>query len=545
MPRAPIRTKPQAQWFTAGPLVGMRDAPQPGTPTPDRAYDVRNLCRQPGPQGTGLVGRPGFTVLGEVTAAPQSLGTLVQAVLTWTDANGVRITTACVDGVLWTYNWSTDVWTNVVTAGNLVTASVTLSTTAPLVSLVPFAGRLMISDGVNALVTWTGATGAGGVDQITGVGPFFGPLVVYYAKLFGVLLNDAGAGPRKTLVWSEENDETLGYNIAPYNNAWDNPGAYTEPLTACAATNDALFLFRERRTIAITGAVNSDFQTAGTRANVSEETGTVSPWAVRVIDQGVLFVDQTGAVHLAQLGGSEPVGLWEDAVRVTRTTPRQSLGVATTIRDGATESLLVGLPIAGTALPYLWLCYDERTLAFVGVWSWDRGATTAGEVVDGDGVARWAHAAGGKVFGHGTLEGPYADDPLGTGAEVAITHRVTGPLQGYDLDEELRIDALEVSLPACTATEVALGYTTPRGETVPQTVALPSTSGGGFQLDLSELDVGTLGGVSVVNRKAIARTFGRGRGVQMTVQHGAVGESFAVDVLRVRTYRTTGNNQAP
>jgi hypothetical protein len=347
------------------------------------------------------------------------------------------------------------------------------------------------------------------------------------------------------LVWSEENDPTLGYDVAPYNNAWDNPGAYTEPLTGLAATNDALFVFRERRTIAIQGAVNADFQTAGTRANVSEEIGTVSPWAIRVIDQGVLFVDQTGAVHVAQLGALEPTALWDDAVRVTRSTPRQSLGVAVTVRDGVTESLLVGLPIAGTALPYLWLCYDERTLAFVGVWSWDRGATCAGEIVDADGVVRWAHAADGKVFGHGTFDGPLYDDPQGTGAQVAITHRVTGPLQGYDLDDELRIDALEVSIPACTATSVALSYTTPRGETTPQTVTLAGAGGGGFVLDVSQLDIGTLGGVSVVNRKAIARTFGRGRGVQMTVQHGAVGESFAVDVLRVRTFRTTGNNQAP
>jgi hypothetical protein len=232
-------------------------------------------------------------------------------------------------------------------------------------------------------------------------------------------------------------------------------------------------------------------------------------------------------------------------VRVTRSTPRQSLGVAVTVRDGATESLLIGLPIAGTALPYLWLCYDERTLAFVGVWSWDRGATCAGEVVDGDGVARWAHAAAGRVFGHGTFDGPLWDDPLGTGAAVAIGHRVTGPLQGYDLGDELRVDALEVSLPACTASSVALGYTTPRGEAPLQTVSLASVSGGGFVLDVSALDVGTLGGVAVVNRKAVARTMGRGRGVQMTVQHSAVGESFAVDVLRVRTYRTSGNNQAP
>lgn len=544
MPRAPIRTKPQPVSFLAGPFRGVRDSPQPGTPAPELAYDARNMYRAVGPQGVGLQQRPGFARMGTVSSSPQDLGTLTQSVLTWTNAAGVNLTTAVVDGTLWTYNWGTDAWTNVVTSANLATASVTLSTTAR-VALVPFAGKLMVSDGVNTLVTWDGTTGAGGITQIASVGPFYGPPVVYYAQLFGILLNDAGAGPKKTLVWSEVNDPTLGYDVSPYNNAWDNPGGYTEPIEAVAATNDALYVFRATRTIAITGAVSSDFATAGTRANVSETVGTISPWAVLVVSQGVLFLDETASLHLARYGAEEPVDLWQDAVRATRTTPRTALAGALAVRDAATETLLFGLPVAGATKPSQFLAYTDTDLQFVGVWSWGQTVDALGPVVDASGISRFAHANGGDLAAHGTAAlGPNSDETTPGAAGVAIAASVTTPLQGYDLADEMRVDRVEVSLPACTASSIAVGYETSRGAGSLQDVTL-TTSGGGFLLGTDVLGTGVLGSVTVANRQAQVGCWGRGRGVRVTVQHETADNTFAVDVIRVRGFVTPGNNRTP
>lgn len=528
MPRLPSRTKPVPIVLSSGPYRGVRDTTAPGAASPDLAQDARNVFRRPGPQGVGFLSRPGFAVMDAL-----NLGTAVQAVTTWTNASGVRQTTAVIDGTLWAYDWSADSWTEVVTAANLVTASVTLATTGR-VSLVPFAGKLMVSDGVNALVTWDGTTGAGGVTQIADVGPFYGPLRVYYAKLFGILAGDAGAGPRKTLVWSEENDPTLGYDVAPYNNAWDNPGGYTEPLTALASMNDALYVFREARTIAITGAVNADFQTAGTRANISEVIGTASPWAVLELSQGVLFVDRTAAPHLAVFGAAEPVDLWRDCTRATTFTPRAALGNALAVRDAATETVLVGLPVTGGTTAAQWLCFADDDLQYCGTWSWTGTTDVVGAVVDGDGNGRIARGVGGSLYVHGLpTTGPLND------AGAAIAPRVTGPLQGYDMADELRVDMLEVSLPSCDATEIALGYETSRGAGGFQTISVPGT-GGGFVLGVSTLGTGVLTGASTGNRQARVRTFGRGRGVQAIVQHTETNKSFAVDALRVRAYVTSG-----
>ncbi len=536
------------EWLTCGPLKGVRDSQTPGTPQADLARDARNMYVRPGPVGGGLFGRPGYEVMGTTTSmdiTTQQSWTTPQGILSWTDANGVNKTTLCADGVLWDYDWSSDTWTNVVTAGNLTTASVVLSTTAPRVSLVPFAGKLMISDGVNDLVTWTGASGAGGIAQIANVGPFVGPLTVYYAKLFGILKDDAGAGPSKTLAWSEENDPTLGWNVAPYNNAWDNPGGYTEPLKAVCGTNDALYVFRQRRIIAITGAVDADFQTAGTRANVSEITGTLSPWAVGVVSQGVMFLDEDAAPHLIQFGAVEPVDLWLDCVVTTRETPRLQLAQAIILRDAQTEHILVGLPQVGATAVTRWLAFHDQTLQYAGFWECGT-ALIAGEVEDNTGLTRWAHVNATGAFAHGLVTiGPFQDETA-YDTIAPIPYSVTTPLQGYELSDELRVDALEASVPVCTASSVTMTYETARGAGSAQVVNLPSTAGG-FMLDQDFLDDGVFirpGGASA-NRRAMAWCHGRGRGVQATIRHQEAGRSFGVDVLRVRTYRTPGHQRAP
>jgi hypothetical protein len=476
-------------------------------------------------------------------------------VLSWINANGVRQTTLVAAGILYEYNWAASLWESRVSSANLTTASVTLSATAPRVSLVPFAGKLCISDGINRLIVWDGSAGAGGISQIANVGPFYGPLTVYYAKLFGILANSTGAGPRGTLVWSEENEPTLGYDVAPYNNAWDRPGGQTEPLTAVAGTNEALYVFRGRSTIAVTGAVNQDFQTAGTRANVSAETGTFSPWSVAVRPQGVWFVDHEAAPHIARYGAEDVIGLGDDCKRTTDgITSTVSLELAWTVYDDAQSTLLVIVPdeVNTTTLTRA-LAFAASDLQYVGTWRWalDASGTRAvvnmvGEVVDADGHQRIAFGVGGtRVALGGTPDsGPWADAD-GIAANVPVTASVTGPLQAYDWRDEVRVDRIEASIPNATCETVSVSYSTSRGSSTPVSVPVPGL-GGGFVVNQDQVNGSALlGNAANARRRGTAFVAGRGRGVQWTVSHAQAGKRFALDAVRMRLYGVAGNVNAP
>ena len=62
---------------------------------------------------------------------------------------------------------------------------------------------------------------------------FYGQPVPYYAKLFAIK-----AAERNVIVWSEENDPTIGYESTPYSNSWEIGQTDQAPLYALAATNE-------------------------------------------------------------------------------------------------------------------------------------------------------------------------------------------------------------------------------------------------------------------------------------------------------------------
>ncbi len=531
MPRAPIRQTPQEEWLVAGPFVGVRDRADVLTAQPDLAFAAQNCYLPSGPLGMPFTGRPGFAQAQAVQLG--SGGTRrAQGGITWTRSDGTRQTVAIVGGKVYTFDYGTATWTESLSAATLSAASVTLSTTAR-VALVPFAGVLVVSDGVNDPWTWTGATNAG-VDEIAGVGAWYGPPVVYYSKLFAIKASD-----RRTLVWSEEADPQLGYDIGGYNNAWDNPGGYTAPLTALAATNDALYVFRERIAITITGAVNEDFATAGTRASLSETTGTTAPWAVVVLPEGagangVAFLDANGRPHLA-VHGAGVTPLWEDCAETVAMIPRASLPNAEALLDGTTRCLLFAVPGSGATWPNMYLCFPLDRLRYAGTWGWDAEAQRSFAVVDADGVGRWMHAGvdDGRVYLHGTATaGPWND---GLAAETRyIAHRVVGPALGLDAERERMVASIEALFPVNGQTTASVSYETPRGTSAPLVATLNATSGG-FVVNVSQVNVGVLGTRPSEQRVRVG-TAGRGRWIRPVIAHQEDGEPFGVAWLRVRTF---------
>lgn len=534
MPRAPVRVYPQPEVLVAGPFRGMRDAPEPTTGDPGLALYVGNCVRAPGPPGGGLTGRPGFAAMG---AQLGSAGVRsAQALLTWTDANGVRVTTAIVGGKVYGYDWGGDSWSEVITAAQLTSAGIALSASAR-VALVPFADGLVVSDGVNVPFHWTGAAGTG-LAKMTACPVLYGPPTVYYSRLVGIK-----ALARGTVVWSEPGTPNEGYEAGGYNNAWDNPGGYADPLTSVAGTNEALYLFRERVSLAITGAVTEDWATAGTRANLSEDIGTLSPWATFVTTRGVIVVDADALPWLMAYGAPEPAPLWTDCRQTVRGTSRATLANIQTVQDDATYSILLAYPEVNQTHPTTLLCFAQEDLQFVGVWSWGEPLERIGPVIDASGSTRWAHAglADGRVYVHGDLEvGPW-NDGLVAGT-AAVAHTVTAGSLGYDLDRELQIDQLEVGLTGSGTTTVTVGYETPRGASLPLVVPVLTTAG--MVLDVDDLDAADFASVTR-DRKIRVGLRGRGRWVRPFTRHTELHETFGVVGFRVRAFAHDGTPRSP
>jgi hypothetical protein len=136
--------------------------------------------------------------------------------------------------------------------------------------------------------------------------------------------------------------------------------------------------------------------------------------------------------------------------------------------------------------------------------------------------------------------------------EFTIPCAVKTPVQGYDWADEVRVDAIEVSMPSSSLQEVEVSYETTRGATTVQVVPIPGAASG-FTLGIDALGAAALGGSSVSRRRATARCFGRGRGVQAVAQIGQrlVSSSpippgrFTLDAVRIRCYGVPSAHAAP
>jgi len=535
--RKPTRTLPQEVVLTAGPFVGVCDATAPTTANPAKAFAAYNMVRAIGPAGGGFVSRPGFDLMG--TRQGTGSTRVVGGGLTWTKSDATRQTVAVINGQLVTYDWSSDTWTVAVTTANLTTNTVTLSASA-YVSLVPFASGLVVSDGVNTPFWWTGASGAGGITKMTNAPVFYGPPWVYYSKLCGIKNSD-----RKTFVWSEEAQPNTGYEAGGYNNAWDNPGGYADPLVSGAGTNEALYLFRARSSIAITGAIGPDFSTAGTRANLSERIGTLSPYATIALPQGVVIVDSDALPWLVRYGNTEPTPIWTDCRETVKSTPRAVIGTVQSVVDEATRSLLIAIPDTAASDPTQCLAFSLDDLQFQGVHGWLDDMDRVFPVIDGDGVSRYAHAGknDGYLYAHGTLTAGPWNDALSAGTAY-ISHQVVGPQLGYDLDRELIVDQIEAALTGGGVTRVSVSYETPRGQSTPLNVDLTASTVGGTW-DVDDWDTMDWAESGSGDQRVRMGCMGRGRWVRPTVSHGETGEAFGLAVMRVRTFGVTGNPKSP
>jgi len=279
MPKLP---PPLAAW---GPFYGMRYAFDPSDNGENRGfvYEALNMVPADPINGGAYLRR-----VGDSQSTVDAANKLLCQYLGVYKARSGFVNVGIFAGEIYTRSGTT--WTLKVTTANFATAGVTLSPGA-LCGCTTYNDLLIVSDGTNIPFSWDGTSGAGGLTSLANVGAAcYGQPVVYYAKLFFIK-----AGSRSTIIWSEENDPTTGYEAGGYTNAWTLNQSGAGALYALAATNDALYFFRAHGIGAIRGAVSPTFSSDGVHDGIASWEGTTSQLGVTVNGEEVYFPNtQTG-----------------------------------------------------------------------------------------------------------------------------------------------------------------------------------------------------------------------------------------------------------
>jgi hypothetical protein len=537
MPVTKAGAYPKPVAFIAGPFVGVRDTSQPPDARTGYAYALENCYAD---ITSGLVlGRPGFTQMGSQQG---SVGARVcQWIGQFTSTGGTEATVAILNGQILTYSWGSNAWSTSVSAANFGTAGITISTTARIYAVM-FNDLLIVSDGTNTPFSWNGTSGAGGLTSLTNCPVLYGQPVVYYFKLFGIK-----NGERDTIVWSEEGTPNTGYEAGGYNNAWTLPGTQGEPIVALAPRNDSLGILRPRSTTTITGAVNDAFKTTGTRASVSERSGTRSPASVLVLDEGTVLLDADGFPQFWFTGGgyaTDP-SMADGCLETVAIVPNVSLLGAETLYDPLTDLIVIGVGDTSNTHSVQYLCFRHHQSVphYVGRFS-GFPAQRMGIVKDADGSPRWVHAgvSDGYLYAHGFPGGDLWSDALNAGTQ-AIAHTVVTQALGYDPDTASIFDQVTWVFHNPDDIYVTVDYETSRGMSL-TSQALTIAGQGGALWDVAQWDVDVWGS-AMGEQRAKAGTLAHGRWVRHRVQHAQNGREFRLELVRVTGMRDGEEPEIP
>lgn len=448
LPKAPLT-------LTSGPWRGMWWSHPPHSE--DRVYQCYNGWVD---DAGSYRGRPGTYRL-----ASAALAGVGQLAYQFTKNDGTQYTVAIAGGKFYTFNWATSTWTEVVTAANFATASITLSSSAKCYA-VQLNNKMIVSDGVNKPWSWDGQSGAGGLTSLTNAPVLYGQPTVYYAKLFGIKNTE-----RSTVVWSNENDPTTGYETG-YNNAWTLSQTGSDPLFAIRATNEALYYWRQRSIGAIRGPVDTAFTTTGVLDAVSTLVGTRSPAGVLIYNDHIYFPDEYGRPCSLAVGGQVEelwrqvallyrtdttdrgylfsagytVGVTASQIAVMETLPFRSLG-GIQFRHSRSTGGTVG--IEGSI-------YVGADNVAHGIWLSPILSTAGGEVVNS--VTNLPElleiASDGYTYASGKVDQWVDVDSAGANALISL--QVTLPRRGDTTTAELHFDRADVVVGARSAGAVSV-----------------------------------------------------------------------------------------
>jgi hypothetical protein len=505
-----------------GPYVGMCDSQDlTATKKPRKANLLQNIYPQDSELGGGLISRPGFQTAGAVLGIAGH--TRTQGLHQYTKKDGSQFTVGIAGGRLYTFNWGSRTWTNVVTTAQLTAAAITIDPDAR-VSLTTFANLLYVHDGIHAPWTWDGTTG-GGLTSLAGIAPvMYGPMATYYNKIMGVKATD-----RLTMVWCEEAQPGVGYDTGQFADWWTIGQSDPGQLTALLGTNGALNVFRAESSTAVTGAVDVNFKSNGT-LDGNESIGTLSPWAVLSREEQVFFLDRYGRPHVGTSGGRWENQMWEDFRESLATVAIGSLGSALAVDYTPASLVIFGLVEQGQTdcSMFLVLRVSDTGAQAAAIW---RGftASSMAMVLDGAGNPTLMHGdATGQFYDHGNPGGGVWDDYVGSaGGSVAVLHILeTGAIQADTMLEKI-FDRLDLLLRATSDLHATVQLVGPSSSSPLLNLTVTA---GQSKWDLDEWDLGVWS-PSTLELHTDAGFGEAMRWAKVRVSHQQLGETFGLSEL--------------
>jgi hypothetical protein len=257
-----------------------------GLVEPGELWHAENLYPMDPSQRSAWMARPRFKV-----DDGTNLSTPVHLIGSW-DVSGSRRTFAVMGDIAGDASIRASIggggWVEYISQAEMTTAVVDISlANSDMPMWAEYNGKAVFVDQTNQPFSWDGGNASGDLTKLTNAPAtvaFHRP-TVYYGKLFFIKEGN-------TIVWSEENQENVGYEANGYNNAWDLKQTSGADVTAIHATNRALFYWRRSGIGVIEGAVTPNFRTTGVHDAISTEIGTRSPLSTYWARDTMFWVDE-------------------------------------------------------------------------------------------------------------------------------------------------------------------------------------------------------------------------------------------------------------
>lgn len=383
---APATRRSRRTTFSTGPWVGVRDTRDPFDGGSNQLVDAQNMYI-PDPQGgSGLYARRGFGIL-NIQSPYMGRG---QGVFCHVVA-GTATNFIAAGGKILRGNTGLTEYTDVTPAG------ISISDTNTHIYFTTFGEKLIISDEVNdpwiasdlantpitgTVIDYNGTGVPGSGDPWAATGQ----PVVYSGSLFFILKSIANVLQPPTFVWSAPGNPAQGYfqddgALNAFDYTWTVEQTNAHPLYGLAATNTALYYFRDYFIGAVAGTPGPDFQGSATNDVVSVNIGCLQSATIHQYGQTIFFCDALGRPYALQ-AGSPPIPLWLSMRSIVDSSTSQYPGATAQVAIATIHPILnlyivaPWSPTAGTPeAPIEAYCFDTKTLAYIGRWSIQSGAS--------------------------------------------------------------------------------------------------------------------------------------------------------------------------
>jgi hypothetical protein len=360
--------------IATGPNPGVWSTTDPFDGETTKWRDARN-CYIPDPlDNSDIFARPGFSVLNNGNAIYTSATPFKgQGAYTTFSLDASPTNFLVFGGHLFRYDPATGLTTDVTPVGVTID-----SATTTRVYFATMGGTMAVSDGVNrpwvaSNLSATPITGT--YIDFDGMGTAwvaYGPPVVYGGSGFFVLKSVNSVAARLDIAWSEPNDWTTGYQQTNFDNRWTLEQTGTTPIFGLAATNVALYYWRQRSIGSISGIVGPDLATTATHDAISSNVGSQSPQTFVQFNDTIFFCDQIGRPWMFKLG-SAPQPIWHQLRGIVDTSqtgyPLVTAIVATAAFEATRNLYCVAIwspSPGGLASPTEWHAFDADTGTYLG-----------------------------------------------------------------------------------------------------------------------------------------------------------------------------------